>query len=694
MSESHAAGETDPGRARSTLVAGAVLLVLTLAAFWPVVVGDRSFFHYDLFYEHLPVWEAAQRSLLSGASPFWLDGEYCGHPPLFVQETPLFYPLTVPLLATGAPVHRLADLFSLFHFWLAGMAAFLLLREETGSAAASLFGGIAWMLSARMIQSALWPNAVAVSALVPLLLLGIVRIGRGKRRGGVLLAALSGGLALLAARPHVLLAAAPLVCAFAAVAILSAASRRRACFDLAVAAVLAAALGAPSVLPTTALLPETSRSEGMPSDLPDLQPLSQGRELDMVFLPVDGRERWPETAAYAGAAVCALFLSGIYLLLRRRGPFPRAVFLGAALGGVVGLVLAFGASGPYRVLSKLPLLRGFRVPERFLFSWSLALALGSALALAHWLKTGNRGRWLGTASVALLAADLLVHARRSAPTAPSAVYETEPAIVGELRRHLGVDALGFPRRYASLADPINPVYYSDSDLLVMTRDFEPLRLALGMRFGLEAVNGYGPTLRRSEELASAANERALELCGVGAVVVSAPPSRTDPPRQARRPVLRDFAALPRAILLPEARIVDPAASLRAALSPTLDPRRTAILEEGEPMSRGPAWDEGAVSLRLVSRAPGRIVLDTAVPDRAVLVVFDTWEAGWRAKVDGRPEVVGRADGAFRGVRLPAGRHRVELAYVPRGLKEGAALGFVGALGAVLAALRLPAGPRI
>ncbi|MEP6995862.1 MAG: hypothetical protein ABI968_15165, partial [Acidobacteriota bacterium] len=160
----------------STGFGAAALGLLALLAFWPVASGARSFFHLDLFYEHLPVWQATQRALLAGQSPFWLDGEYCGQPPLFHQEAPLFYPPTVPLLLTGAPVHRLADVFSLFHFWLAGFAAFLLLRDQTRSAGASLFGGVAWMLSARMIQSAIWPNAVAVSALVPLVLLGILRI--------------------------------------------------------------------------------------------------------------------------------------------------------------------------------------------------------------------------------------------------------------------------------------------------------------------------------------------------------------------------------------------------------------------------------------------------------------------------------------------------------------------------------------
>src|SRR5688500_7130065 len=118
----------DPAGTRaigSTVSAGVVLLLVAAFAFWPVVSGSRSFHHGDLRYEHVPIWHVTQQALLAGESPFWLDGFYCRHPLLFHQEAPLFYPLTLPLLRTGAPAHRLSDLFSLVHFWLAGFATFL-----------------------------------------------------------------------------------------------------------------------------------------------------------------------------------------------------------------------------------------------------------------------------------------------------------------------------------------------------------------------------------------------------------------------------------------------------------------------------------------------------------------------------------------------------------------------------------------
>ena len=172
-----------------------MLFAAVLAAtLFPVVAGSRSFFSYDLFYEHLPIWSEVQGYLRAGTSPFWLDGFFMGHPLAFTQEAPVFYPLTVPLLLTGAPVHRLADVFSLVHLWLAGLGGFLLVRFLTKARIAPLFGGLAYMLSARTLQSVIWPNAVAVAALIPFLLLGIGWLAAERHRAGLLLTALSGGL--------------------------------------------------------------------------------------------------------------------------------------------------------------------------------------------------------------------------------------------------------------------------------------------------------------------------------------------------------------------------------------------------------------------------------------------------------------------------------------------------------------------
>ena len=315
-----------------------------------------------------------------------------------------------------------------------------------------------------------------------------------------------------------------------------------------------------------------------------MQPLEPGPDLAQVFLPVDGMPLWPEPASYCGALAEVLFVSGlVFLVLPRRG-FPRALFASLAAGGLLGLIFAFGERGPYGLVARLPPMAWFRVPVRYLLSWSLAVALGSALVLSFWLGRAKRRSWVGWACLALLAADLVFHARRAAPTAPADVWQIEPAAARALRQRLGADALGFPRRFLSIADPVYPIHYRGSDLRRMLADFESLRWANGMRWGLESVAGDGPTLRRTTELFRVPSVRAAELGGVGAILESLPRPAASPASEARRLAIRDFQSLPRAILVPEAVAVAESEALRATLSPKVDPRRTAVLEDAEPLA--------------------------------------------------------------------------------------------------------------
>jgi hypothetical protein len=210
-----------------------------------------------------------------------------------------------------------------------------------------------------------------------------------------------------------------------------------------------------------------------------------------------------------------------------------------------------------------------------------------------------------------------------------------------------------------------------------------------MRYGLESVLGQGPTLRRSDVLFQKLSRRAAELGGVG-VFVTAGPSPGRPPVPSR-PVLRDFSPLPRAILVPEAVAVPASRAVAAALDPAFDPRRVALLEANVAWTTDPRWSSKEARVRLLSSEPGRIELDASAPAPTVLVLFNSFERGWRAFVDGTQAPVFRADAAFLGIPVLEGRHRIRFEYRPRGLREGLALGAAGLLGLVLAAVKLPTG---
>jgi hypothetical protein len=86
-------------------------------------------------------------------------------------------------------------------------------------------------------------------------------------------------------------------------------------------------------------------------------------------------------------------------------------------------------------------------------------------------------------------------------------------------------------------------------------------------------------------------------------------------------------------------------------------------------------DPTAVEVEAVLAAPG------------LLVLADSYARGWRARVDGEPAPILPTNHLFRGVPVPAGRHRVRFEYRPWGLRVGAAMSLVGVAALVALALR-------
>jgi uncharacterized membrane protein YfhO len=69
----------------------------------------------------------------------------------------------------------------------------------------------------------------------------------------------------------------------------------------------------------------------------------------------------------------------------------------------------------------------------------------------------------------------------------------------------------------------------------------------------------------------------------------------------------------------------------------------------------------------------------------MIVVSDTYFPGWRGYVDGARAQIYQVNAAMRGIIAPAGIHSVTMRYRPMVVYEGAALTFLGILGAALLA---------
>ena len=101
----------------------------------------------------------------------------------------------------------------------------------------------------------------------------------------------------------------------------------------------------------------------------------------------------------------------------------------------------------------------------------------------------------------------------------------------------------------------------------------------------------------------------------------------------------------------------------------------------------PPVDWEGVGCRMVEDAPERVVLELEAPQDGIAVLADCYNRGWRAELDGESAPVYRANGLFRGVAVPAGKHTLVFRYRPWEVHAGWAVSALGALFLALGALR-------
>ena len=107
----------------------------------------------------------------------------------------------------------------------------------------------------------------------------------------------------------------------------------------------------------------------------------------------------------------------------------------------------------------------------------------------------------------------------------------------------------------------------------------------------------------------------------------------------------------------------------------------------------PLPEEADVSgtARIVREIPEQIEVETESNGPAYLVLSDTFDPGWSARIDGKPVEIHPAYVAFRAVYVPSGKHTLVFRYSPAGFK----LGLILCIGAAMVAMGLVLfGPRL
>ena len=632
-----------------------------------------------------------RREWQSGRPPFWNPHQFAGTP--FWgngQGAPLF-PLHLLFAALPLPVGLL--LLPWLRIAIGGSGAYALARALGAGRGAAALAAVVLPLSGMLSGFLLYPMGNALM-LVPWAFLAVERIAAG--RGGWRPLALVAGLALLSGHPETAVFTALLAGVYLLARGVEGGPPWPAWGAFLGGWTTGALLAAVQILPLFLTLLESGkwnvRLSAPPPDAGTVLALWSRFVLPDGLGDAAAGTWWGPyndvaTAVYVGGIPLALALAA--LPAARGDRRLRAL----ALVGLVALAGAYHLPGARQLLLATPVI-GRGIHHYLKFGVELALALLAARGAMAWAEQGP-GRRLG------IAAGAVGVALGATWIAFGAEWERRGLLAGQLAwtAALGLAlALLLCGRWLPAARR-RRLLPALAALAALDLAFAHARIAPGL-----AAGDLYPATPATEFLAG----REGRVAGTGsalhpnaAMVYGLFDIRGDDPVKLRR-YERVYGAL--------AGADDPVYHLpvRDWASPWLDRLgvRWVVAAPGEepPASgwrlarEGPdarvwerptalpvaRWEDGSpVTVR--ERAPGRWALDAEIPVRARrLVVAETWDRGWRARVDGEPARVEAEDGVLLAVEVPAGTRRVELRYRPRGLVAGALLGLAG-----LVALALP-----
>jgi len=147
---------------------------------------------------------------------------------------------------------------------------------------------------------------------------------------------------------------------------------------------------------------------------------------------------------------------------------------------------------------------------------------------------------------------------------------------------------------------------------------------------------------------------------------------------------------PRAFVVHRIQVAsDGQSALEKVIDAQVDLRVVGIIESEENLPIGlqtmtnlngsPQQEPCADSVEITRYEPQRVHLQVDLCKAGVIVLTDTYYAGWKVYIDGVEQYMYRADYLFRGVYSSGGRHEVQFVYDPLSYKAGLALSAVSAI---------------
>jgi hypothetical protein len=135
--------------------------------------------------------------------------------------------------------------------------------------------------------------------------------------------------------------------------------------------------------------------------------------------------------------------------------------------------------------------------------------------------------------------------------------------------------------------------------------------------------------------------------------------------------------LPRAFIVPKARLLPRGNVLNGLESPGFDPKETLLLEEEDNPAglqlHASSGETPKSSAKIVSYRPDEITVEVESEAPGFLFLSEIYYPGWKGFVDGRPEPILLANYLFRAIEVQKGSLRVQLVFDPFSIKAGTAI---------------------
>ena len=428
---------------RSDRTAVAVILLFLVAVFADVLFLGCCFFARDLSTYHFPMKKVMHDLVWSGQFPLWNAAASGGQPIAANPAYELFYPpqwlIFLPSFQYGYVLHIW------FHFVIAAVGMYALLRSMDLEIVSSLFGSLTFAVGGPLLSLlSTLPFFFAVSWIPSILLFARRCILRPNVRDAALAAILFGMQALIG-EPVTVLQTAALIGAYAVYRGWQARDRRVAGVALAIGAAIAVGgllLASVQLLPGFDHARDTVRSQTLGFEGVAVWSMHPARPLELFF-PELFRHLRAATTGYPLIATFypigpEAFIADLYLGILAALLAITGLLLGKRGAGFVAILLfasyyvALGDHTPLlRFLYDIHLFRSIRFPEKFAITLGLLLIIWSAMVLDDIIRGNLRTRRTLIALIGLWGLGALLVSASIDRSAPKfAIFTLSPQEIG------------------------------------------------------------------------------------------------------------------------------------------------------------------------------------------------------------------------------------------------------------------------